>query len=335
MRDIDVSALESVGRAGSGPWLLAGDTILKTYAHGEPLQTFEQAQAVFEAYRVAYDAGAATPRPEEIVSTGDGFGVVVEYVMGIALPAHIAFGSYSPQEAGEALGLLLRRLHGSRCTEGRDVHADFRRYARVLATRLPSRIADRLVSLVDGIPSSSTFLHGDVHVSNVVVSQSEPRLIDLELCGFGHPVFDLAITRTRLLLNDNAFSRYADSAGCSVARLMWDSCLSAYFPGASSAFLEEMDRMTAILAELEHCCFKFRIGAAPEGLTNEQSERVELCARRLDGLLDCVERLYFEAGGTAIPGIGVPHGRDLCGIAESFMICGTPIPGMAVPPVRS
>ena len=294
MREIDVSDLESLGQAGASPWRLGDATILKTAEHGEPLQTLDQAQTVFDAYRLAYDAGAPTPRPLEIVRAKDGFGVVVEYVTGLSLPAHMAFGSYSPQEAGEALGLLLRRLHGLSCAEGRDVRADFVRNARSLAMWLPSHIADRLVSLVDGIPEAAIFLHGDVHIANVVVSQGEPCPIDLELCGHGHPVFDLAITRTRLLLNDNALSRHVDLAGGSPAKLVWDACLGAYFPGVSSAFLEGMDRMTAALAEIEHCCFKLRIGDAPEGLSVRQSERVELCASRLGSLLPCIDRLYFE-----------------------------------------
>lgn len=286
MREIDVGALESVGSAEAGPWRLGDDAILKTAEHGEPLQTLAQAHNVFDAYRLAYDAGAGTPRPLEIVRTGDGFGVVVEYVKGLSLPVHMGFGSYTPQEAGEALGLLLRQLHGLSCAEGRDVRADFRSYARSLATRLPSHIADRLVSLVDGIPEAASFLHGDVHIANVVVSHGEPCPIDLELCGYGHPVFDLAITRTRLLLNDNTFNRYVGPDGRLVSQAIWESCFRTYYSGEPQAFLDEMDRMTAVLAELEHCCFKLRIGAAPEGLSVVQSERVELCASRLDELLD-------------------------------------------------
>ena len=310
MREIDVSTLESVGRAGAGPWRLGDGAILKTTEHGHPLQNLAQAQNVFDAYLLAHDAGAGTPRPLEVVRAEDGFGVVVEYVPGLSLPAHIAFGSYSPQEAGEALGLLLRRLHGLSCAKGRDVRADFVRYARSLATRLPSHIADRLVALVDGIPEATCLLHGDAHLFNVVVKEGEPCLIDLELCGHGHPVFDLAITRTRLLLNDNAFNRHAEPGGRLVSQVVWESCFRTYYSGEPQAFLEEMDRVTAVLAEIEHCCFKLRIGAAPEGLSAEQRERVELCASRLDELLDRVERLYFETGATPIPGMAVPPVRS-------------------------
>ena len=292
MLTVDAATLERLGRRG--PWLLGDGAVLKASAHGAPLSTPAQAQDVFDAYRTAYDAGAGTPRPMEVVRVGEGFGVVVEHVPGLALMTHIAFGSYSPREAGEVLGLLMRRLHGLACTSGRDVGAVFRRNARVLAPLLPARIAERLVPLVDGIPAACAFLHGDVHANNVIVSEGEPRLIDLELCGFGHPVFDLAIARTRLLLNENSLSTFVDKAGNCPAKDVWWSCLRTYFPGATPAFLEEMDRRTAVLAEVEHCCFKFRIAhAAKQGLSDRQRARVELCESRLGVLLPRIDRLDF------------------------------------------
>ena len=290
MLTVDVAALEPLGRRG--PWQLGDGAVLKASAHGAPLRTLAQAQDVFDAYRTAYDAGAGTPRPMEVVRVGEGFGVVVEHVPGLTLMTHIAFGSYSPHEAGEVLGLLMQRLHGLVCTTGRDVGAVFRRNARVLAPLLPARIAERLVPLVDGIPTACTFLHGDVHACNVVVSEGEPRLIDLELCGFGHPVFELAIARTRLLLNDNSLSIFVDKAGNHPAKYVWESCLRTYFPGATPAFLEEVDRRTAALAEVEHCCFKFRIArTTKQDLSDKQRARIELCANRLGVLLPQIDRL--------------------------------------------
>ena len=294
MRTVDVTALQGIGQTGGGPWLLGDEGVLRTSSQGEPFQTCSQAQRVFDAYRTACDAGAGTPRPLEVVRAGDGFGVVVEHVAGLGLLVHIAFGSYSPREAGEVLGALMRRLHGLRCASARDVRADFRGNARRLAPLLPSHVAERLVPLVDGIPEARTFLHGDVHVGNVVVSAGEPCLIDPELCGFGHPVFDLAIARTRLLLNRNAFRRSADRAGREVAQDMWEACLQAYFPGAEAGYLEEMDRRCAVLAEVEHCCFKYGVGdVAARDLTDRQRARVELCASRLGVLLPRIERLDF------------------------------------------
>ena len=294
MQTVDVTKLEHIGLTEGGPWLIDDGRVLRTSAHGLPLRTQPQAREVFDAYQAACDAGAGTPRPLEVVKAGEGFGVVVERVPGLNLLAHIAFGSYSPREAGEVLGALMREMHGLRCASARDVRAAFSRHARQLAPFLPSRIAGRLVPLVDAIPSADALLHGDVHVANVVVSAGEPRLIDLELCGRGHPVFDLAIARTRLLLNDNAFKRPYGRTGKTVAQVMWEACLRSYFQGAPSGRLEEMERRVAVLAEVEHCCFKCGIGDdAKRGLTDRQRARVELCVSRLDALLFRIDRLEF------------------------------------------
>lgn len=169
MRYIDANILEPLSTRNNGPWRIEDDRILKTSAHGEPLRTVEAARAVYDAYQVAYEAGVGTPRPFEVVCSGDAFGVVVEYVRGLGMIKHVVFGSYTPREAGQAMGELMCRLHGVRVTEGRDVNATFQGYARTLEPLLPHDVGRQLVSLVEAIPNSNVLLHGDFHLGNVVV----------------------------------------------------------------------------------------------------------------------------------------------------------------------
>ena len=294
MQTVDVTALKNLGPAKNGPWLLGDNGILRTSAHGAPFQTYAQAQGVFDAYRTASDAGAGTPRPLEIVKVGDGFGVVVEYVTGIGLSTHIAYGFYTPQEAGEILGTLMRRLHGLRCASARDVREAFVRYARRLARLLAPPIAERLVTLVDAIPREPTLLHGDMHVGNVVVCAGEPRLIDLEVCGFGHPVFDLAIARARLPLDQSAPKLPIPRVDGTAARDAWRACLQAYFQDAESDCLEEMERKLTVLSEVDQCSIEYGIAkTADQDLTDRQRARLAICEGRLGDLLPRIDRLDF------------------------------------------
>ena len=301
MRIVDPSTLEPLGAGGLGPWRLGDDRIVKTSRHGAPLRTEEGARALFDAYRAAHEASASTPRPFEVVRAGDGFGVVLEYVRGLPLAAHLAFGSYSPSEAGQAMGELMRRLHGVRCQAGRDVNATFSRYARSLAPLLPAEVGDKLVALVDAVPNPGILLHCDIHPNNVIVRGGGHTLIDMEFSGFGHPVFDLACSRTRLLLNNDPLANDSVSTdgreGPSedVARVVWGSLLEAYFEGATSDEVGEADLACAVLAEVEHCCFKFGIGHLGNvSLTEGQLRRAGLCAERLAALLPTIDRLDAE-----------------------------------------
>lgn len=265
MRYVDASTLNPVGNRDTGPWHLGDNRLLKTSAHGLPLRTEKDAQGVLDAYRMAYEADAGTPRPWEVVRAGDGFGVVVEYVQGMSMIPHVIFGSYTPQEAGQAMGVLMLRMHGAHVTEGRDVNADFRRYARALAPLLPSGVGDQLVSLVDVIPESPTLLHGDLHPGNVVVRRGVPTPIDMELAGFGHPILDLAITRARMLLGSDRGIKRGEARNLDrrTRRMVWESLLATYLDAADTEMLQDPDRMTTMLAEVERCCFNCEVAHNP------------------------------------------------------------------------
>ena len=218
------------------------------------------------------------PKPCEVVRVGSGYGVVVEYVRGIPLPLHVALGSYSPAEAGQVMARLLRQMHAVRARAGLDWNARLRGFARKLRTLLPEALGDDLVRFVDSLPEPGTLLHGDPHINNVVVRGGNPIFIDLEYCGFGNPVVDLAIARSRLLLDDFGFR--------DKARAVWDALLQAYCSEGLPDGMEDPDRYSAILAEVEHCCFRFKMAyTAPEGLSDEQRARLALSAERLELLL--------------------------------------------------
>lgn len=275
---LDTSNLERLGTDGMGPWRLGEDRLLKDFVHKRPIEEWSAAHGLLDAYEAAYSGGASVPKPYEVVRVGSGYGVVVEYVRGISLPYHVAFGSYSPTEAGQVMARLLRQMHAVRARAGLDWNARFRRFARKLRTLLPEALGDDLVRFVDSLPEPGTLLHGDPHINNVVVCGGNPIFIDLEYCGFGNPVVDLAIARSRLLLDDFGFR--------DKARAVWDALLQAYCSEGLPDGMEDPDRYSAILAEVEHCCFRFKMAyTAPEGLSGEQRARLALSAERLELLL--------------------------------------------------
>ena len=275
---VDTSGLERLGTDGMGPWRLDEGHLLKDFVQKMPIQTRSAAQNLFDAYEAAYGGGAPVPRPCEVVRVGSGYGVAVEYVRGIPLPLHVALGSYSPVEAGQVMARLLRQVHAVRAQAGLDWNARLRGFARGLRVLLPGSLGDDLVRLVDSIPESGTLLHGDPHLNNVVVRGGNPTFIDLEYCGYGNPIIDLAITRSRLLLDDHDFQ--------DTARIIWDTLLQTYCGKSLPDGIEDPDRYSAILAEVEHCCYRFKMArTAPEDLVDEQRTRLALCAERLELLL--------------------------------------------------
>lgn len=109
----------------------------------------------------------------------------------------------------------------------------------------------------------------------------------MELSGFGHPIVDLAITRARMLLiNDRGLAREeARDLERRAMREVWESLLATYLNAADAVVPLDPDRMTAVLAEVERCCFNYGVGRLAGTLNNWQRQRVDLCAERLRALL--------------------------------------------------
>ena len=264
MRFIDTEGLNSLSDRNTGPWRLDDDTILRTSEdHGrKPLATQEDAQAVYDVYRAVREAGIATPRPLEIVRTPEGYGVVVEYVHGAGVGLHLMLGLLTNDELGQKLGRLQRTLHAAHTSVGKDWNAEFGAWAHELSTLLPAELGDRLVKLVASIPQQNNLLHGDLHPGNVIIRKGELIPIDMEYAGYGNPLYDLAITCSRMRYN---VPRVAVHRGYKVSiesltkmvATIWDAHLRSYFADVSPEELDRISLVIDVLAEVENYCFRF------------------------------------------------------------------------------
>ena len=279
MREIDVASLVPLSGSGRGPWLLEGAYVLKTTREGRRLSSEEDAWVLFDLYRMAREEGLAVPEAYEVVRVGQGFGVVLEYVSGIGLSGHLSLGLFSPTEAGIEMGRVLRGMHEVRTQVGRDWNGVFGGYVRALGRKLPEGLEAGLMRLFDGLGDTNSFLHGDPDVSNIVVHDGHLCFVDLESVGFGNPLIELAIARSRLVLDAPEGDRRAQE--------MWAGLLSGYFSGdASVCDSDEARKTIAVLAEVEHCCKRYGMAWSDSTcMSVAAKERLVVCATRLGSLL--------------------------------------------------
>ena len=118
--------LVPLSRGGHGPWRIGDDRLLKTTVKHEPIRTLDEAQFVFDAYRAAHEAAPWTPEPYDVAQTTSGYGVVVEYVHGDKVLPYIVLGILTPEEVGQGLSGLLRKLHSATTSAGKDWNGAFR-----------------------------------------------------------------------------------------------------------------------------------------------------------------------------------------------------------------
>lgn len=296
IREVDTSGLEVVcDHLDMTVWKTSDGRAVRC---GERTRSLDEALAVFDAYDAAFRATGVTPRPFEVVRVGGRYGVVVEYVSGMTLGLHLTLGSYTPAEAGEALGEVALRLHRAHARTGLDMHAAYATMAERVSPLLDRSQAHRLVRLVGRIPESDTLLHGDLHPGNVIVCGGELRLIDMDTVGFGHPVFELACTESFVFRGvAEKVERFGMTMedGLQAAGVLWNAALRRYFCGRSDDEVARIALGIDVLAELTRCL------GGPAYLTSDgeaarawMRENIDSLRSLLDRVLPQVDRLDFD-----------------------------------------
>lgn len=156
----------------------------------------------------------------------------------------------------------------------------------------------RLTSLACAVDNPHALVHGDVHLRNVVVRKGKLALINLELAGFGHPLFDLAVAYSRIMFDTQAGRTprgvTRDVADRTISSL-WDALIKTYFADVNQTERAELMRQIEVLAEVDHCCFRHAMAhVGEEGPTDRQRERLSICEQHLGELLPHVRRLGFS-----------------------------------------
>ena len=96
---------------------------------------------------------------------------------------------YAAQFAQLAKQLHTTEYDGDKLPSLKD---EYRKAFSQIADKFTDDEAKALYRLIDSIPERKTFIHGDLHMGNVMLQDGEPMLIDLGESGIGHPIFDIA-----------------------------------------------------------------------------------------------------------------------------------------------
>ena len=140
--------------------------------------------------------GIPTAISFDIVRVGKGYGAVFEMVRAKTMRDCLAeaSGLDTERELAKLYADVIRLVGSaeaefSELPDARDV---FRGYVAKLRDYIPKEESDRIVQLLDGMPENRHLLHGDLHLKNIMISDGEPMLIDMDTLCTGDPVFELA-----------------------------------------------------------------------------------------------------------------------------------------------
>ena len=253
IRRLSVDGLNVIGHGQTASvYRLDADTIVKVF---RPSIDFGMVQNEIAKAKVAFMHGIPTAISYDVVKVGECYGVVYELLNARDLadcmkddPAHM-------EEYIRMFADLIREMHATEVTT--DQFISSRATTLGALPYMKGRIFndeeyEKIKAIIENIPESRTFIHGDCHMGNVMLQGKELMFIDLSCAGCGHPIFDLmSMYLTAACHQGELLSSYTKEE----AYHIWKVFLSAYLQTEDEALLAKAEEQVAAFS-----CARFLLG---------------------------------------------------------------------------
>lgn len=268
IREIDLSGWQQVGEGGNGKTYVnpdRPDVILKL--NNRRLSTREAVRKEFDVSRAVHALGLPTPAMMEIVRVGNAYATISQLIKPKRSLGRICCDS--PERTEEMAQLL--------CARGKEMFAtpcntDFFPSRRQQLTTALSQIKfvskenrRAIEAFAQSIPDTTTCIHGDFQMGNLILSGEQHYWIDLDRFGYGDPMFDIG--HLYMLCNVYSSMKYVQGLfHMTRAQFLrfWDAFAQAYTGTADhSDFDRQAGRFACIDVVLR---FFFSNPSAPEAL---------------------------------------------------------------------
>ena len=166
------------------------ETIVKQYFNRDALPEIMQER---ENSRKAFVLGVNTAIPYGIVRIGDGYGSITELLNATSVTKLMRADTENLSQSVAYFIDTIKEVHAIEAQSG-DL-PDFKKWVLewvdFLEKYLDEAHAQKMRTLIEGIPDSNFIIHGDYHTNNVMVQNGEPILIDMDTLAVGHPILEL------------------------------------------------------------------------------------------------------------------------------------------------
>lgn len=248
MPEISLEGKELIGAGANGRvYRLDEERIVKVYnpVTNPPEKIFREKQVA----RQAFIQGVPSALSFEMVRVGEGYGIIYEMIDAQTLGEVTSAHPERLEEYATRMAMLLRELHATEFAPGtlpdaRDslhIWVDIAERSGYYGAKVISAAHD----LVDSIPPANTFIHGDFHPANIMVTEDDEfLLIDMGDASVGDPIIDLlgSFQIMRLVADrPGGAERYTGLSSELLIR-MWETFIRAYLGTADDAQVEAFEQ---------------------------------------------------------------------------------------------
>lgn len=250
-RTLSVDGCKVIGKGFCGTvYRLDEDTIVKKYESAEALSVIEEEKRLA---KIAFVAGVPTAISFDIVKIDDCYGSVFELIKSKTFIDLIIDNPDGADATIKRYVDFLKEVHSIKMDQGVLPKAKDRFLARldVISKYITPEVKDKLYMLISSIPDDYHFIHGDYQMKNVMLSNGEPILIDMDSICTGQPIFDLQglfVTYVAFTEDDPENSMNFSGITTEMAHRIWNGVLRNYYAGKSDDELEQIESGIKVLS---------------------------------------------------------------------------------------
>ncbi|MCR4841672.1 MAG: phosphotransferase [Eubacterium sp.] len=292
LRSIDIDGCEVIGRGFYGTvYRIDIDTIVKVYNTPDAVSMIENEQKMA---KLAFLNGIPTAISYDTVKVGDSYGSVFELLRSETFNDLIKKDDCDLEKVTTEYVEFLKQVHSIDLGDvdlprAKDIYLNYVEFDRPYLT---GEQYDRLRELLTALPDENHLVHGDFQMKNVMLSDGEPMLIDMDTLSAGAPVFDLGpLYATYRLFGEDEPENSMNFLGISeeTTAFIWDKIMDVYF-GADHPALEEITDKIKLVANLR---FLYVVTATELKDSELGQTRIRHALEHIDELLSKVSTLEF------------------------------------------
>ncbi len=191
MRTISVDGLEVIGKGFYGTvYRIDPDTIVKVYDSADALHMIENEKKMA---KMAFLKGVPTAISFDIVKVGNSYGSVFEMLNARTFNDLLIDHPEQFDDIIDKYVSLIKQVHATEADPGElpSARDTFLGYLDTIREYIPEDLHDRLQEFLRSFSDDDHLIHGDLQMKNVMLTEDEPMLIDMDTLSTGQPAFDL------------------------------------------------------------------------------------------------------------------------------------------------
>ena len=237
-RRLSVDGMEVIGKGFFGTvYRIDAETIVKVYRGKDSIPMIENEKAMAKK---AFLSGIPTAISYDIVQVGEDYGSVFELLNARTFHELAQSGDMPLEDVITKYAGLLKLVHTTRLEAGTfpSYKEKFLDHLEVIKKHLTEEQYDGLKKLLTKVGDDNTVVHGDIQMKNVMLSDGEAMLIDMDTLGLGNPVFEFAgLYVTYRLFEEDDPDNAMSFLGMTneMVEEIWNRIVDAYFDPTDDA----------------------------------------------------------------------------------------------------